>query len=100
MSDSECAAVVAQARAEGASETVTQELEKPGALAEIVAGVSEPAEKAALYVIAFAIIRADELVSGSERIFLAQLANLLGMDPQDVAALEKTVSERIDAEGA
>ncbi len=98
MSEAERTAVLAQARAEGASEEAVDEIQKPSTLADIVAGAHDQSERTALYVIAFTVIRADEQVSGSERIFLAQLANLLGLDPQAAAALESTVAERIDAE--
>jgi uncharacterized membrane protein YebE (DUF533 family) len=98
MSATERQAVVAQARSEGASDELVRQLEQPGTLAGIVAGAADGAEKAALYVVAFTVVRADEQVSGAERIFLAQLANLLGLDPQAVASLEKTVAARIDAQ--
>jgi uncharacterized membrane protein YebE (DUF533 family) len=50
-------------------------------------------------VLAYTILRADEQVSGAERIYLAQLANLLGLDPATVKALEQDTSQRIDSEG-
>ena len=50
------------------------ELQQPRPLAEIVAGVSDPAQRATLYVLAFSMVRADEQVTGAERIYLAQLA--------------------------
>ena len=46
---------------------------------EIVAGVTDAREKQALYTLAFSIVRADESVSGAERIYLAQLAALIGL---------------------
>ena len=98
MSETERVAVIAQARADGASDELVDEIQRPGPLADIVAGAGDQSERAALYVIAFTVIRADEQVSGSERIFLAQLANLLGLAPEVVASLEQTVAERIDAE--
>ena len=42
-----------------------------------------------LYTLAFAVARADETVSGGERIFLAQLAHQLGLDAAAVAELER-----------
>ena len=39
--------------------------------------------------LAYTIVRADEQVTGAERIYLAQLANLLGLDPATVQQLEK-----------
>jgi uncharacterized membrane protein YebE (DUF533 family) len=68
-------------------------------LAEIVAGVDEPAERATLYVLAYTVLRADEQVTGAERIYLAQLANLLGLDAATVARLETDTGQRIDALG-
>jgi hypothetical protein len=41
-------------------------------------------------------MRADESVSGGERIFLAQLAHLLGLDPAATARLESEAAARID----
>lgn len=99
MSESERAAIAARARAAGAAETLASELVRPAELAEIVSGVTDAAERATLYVLAFTIVRADEQVSGAERIFLAQLANLLSLDPQVVAGLEKSVGEGIDSAG-
>ena len=37
-----------------------------------------------LYILAFTIVRADENVSGAERIYLAQLAHQLGLDAATV----------------
>jgi uncharacterized membrane protein YebE (DUF533 family) len=44
--------------------------------------------------------RADEAVTGGERIYLAQLANRLGLDAGAVARLEASAAARIDAAGA
>lgn len=98
MSEQERAAIVQQATAAGAADVVTRELEQRRPLAEIVAGVTDPAQRATLYVLAYTILRADEQVSGAERIYLAQLANLLGLDPATVQALERDTAARIDAE--
>lgn len=99
ISDHERAAIMQQAQAAGAAHVVDQELRSPRPLKDIVAGVTDPAQRATLYVLAFTIVRADEQVSGAERIYLAQLANLLGLEPQTVEALEKDVGDRIDALG-
>ena len=99
LTDRERAAVLQQARAAGAGELVEQELQSPRPLRDIVAGVTDPTEAATLYVLAFTILRADEQVTGAERIYLAQLANLLRLDTATVAALEKDTGERIDALG-
>ena len=99
MSESERTAIVQQATAAGAAETVSRELEQPRPLAEIVAGVTDPAQRATLYVLAYTILRADEQVTGAERIYLAQLAHLLGLEPSTVQTLEKDTAARIDACG-
>ena len=98
MTDQERAAIVEQAKASGASELVGFELNQRRPLADIVSGVTDPVERATLYVLAFTVLRADEQVSGAERIYLAQLAHLLGLDPDDVKKLEAGVSQRIDVE--
>jgi uncharacterized membrane protein YebE (DUF533 family) len=89
--------VLARARESGMAEMVEQELRQPRPLAEIVAGVADAAQRATLYNLAFAVARADEQVGGAERIYLAQLANLLGLDPATVQQLESAASARIDA---
>jgi uncharacterized membrane protein YebE (DUF533 family) len=97
MTGQERAAILQQAAAAGAADVVTRELEQRQPLVEIVAGVTDPAQRATLYVLAFTILRADEQVSGAERIYLAQLAHLLGLDPATVQALEQDTAARIDA---
>lgn len=93
------AAIVAQAKAAGVSGVVERELEHPWPLADIVAGVTDPAQRATLYALAYTIVRADEQVAGAERIYLAQLASLLDLDTLTVEAIESDVGERIDALG-
>jgi uncharacterized membrane protein YebE (DUF533 family) len=97
LADEERAAILEQARAAGAEAVVEQELQAPRLLAEIVAGVADPNLKEQLYVLAFAVVRADESVSGAERIFLAQLAHALGLDPAATARIETEAATRIDA---
>jgi uncharacterized membrane protein YebE (DUF533 family) len=97
LEDSERAAILEQARAVGAEAVVQQEIAQPRPLAEIVAGIADPSAKEQLYVLAFAVVRADESVSGAERIFLAQLAHGLGLDPAATARLEAEAGARIDA---
>ena len=99
MSDQERAAIARQAEASGGSELLAAELSNPRPVAEIVSGVTDPAQRATLYVLAYTILRADEQVSGAERIYLAQLAHLLGLSPDDVQRLEKDTSQRIDSQG-
>ena len=99
ITEREHAAIVQQAKAAGLADLIEQELARPRLLADIVSGVTDPAQAATLYVLAFTIIRADEQTSGAERIYLAQLANLLGLDSGLVQTLEKDTGERIDALG-
>ena len=99
MNERERAAVVEQAKASGGSELVGFELNQRRPLADIVTGVTDPAQRATLYVLAVTVLRADEEVTGAERIYLAQLAHLLGLEPDDVKTLEADVSTRIDLEG-
>jgi len=97
LSPEERTTVVARAQEAGLADLVERELQQPRPLAEIVAGVSEPAQRATLYSLAFAVVRADEQVGGAERIYLAQLANLLGLDPAAVQQLEGAAAKKIDA---
>jgi uncharacterized membrane protein YebE (DUF533 family) len=99
LSPSEEAAILQHAKAVGAEALVTEELRRPTPLADIVAGI-EPAQRSDLYTLAYAIVRADQDVSGAERIYLAQLAHQLGLEPADVAALESSAAERIAEQGA
>jgi uncharacterized membrane protein YebE (DUF533 family) len=96
LTDEERAAILEQARSVGAEAVVQHEIHSPRPLPEIVAGVTDPAAKEQLYQLAFAVMRADESVSGAERIFLAQLAHLLGLDPAATARLESEAAARID----
>ena len=50
-----------------------------------------------LYVLAYTIIRADESVTGAERVYLAQLAHQLGLDAATTAKLEQDTASKIDA---
>lgn len=99
MNEKERAAVLQHAHAAGVGDIVEQELNHRRPLAEIVAGVDDSAQRATLYVLAFTVLRADEQVTGAERIYLAQLAHLLDLDPATVQQLEKDTGERIDALG-
>ncbi len=99
MNEQERAAVLQQAQAAGVREVLDREMTQPQPLAGIVAGVTDPAQRATLYVLAFTVLRADEQLNGAERIYLAQLAHLLGLDRATVERLEKDTGERIDALG-
>ena len=97
LSADERATVVARAQEAGLADLVDRELQQQRPLAEIVAGVNDPTQRATLYSLAFAVVRADEQVGGAERIYLAQLANLLGLDPAAVQKLEASAATKIDA---
>jgi uncharacterized membrane protein YebE (DUF533 family) len=96
MGDKESAEVQRVAIEQGMAAEVAAGLTRPTPLASIVAGVTDPGQRATLYGLAFSVARADEQVSGAERIYLAQLANLLGLDPAAVAKLEATAAAKID----
>jgi len=96
VSDDERNAIIEQARKAGVGELVEAELRQPRPLREIVAGVTDPNERGTLYVLAFSVLRGDEQPSGAERIYLAQLANLLGLDPAEADRLEKSAAASID----
>jgi uncharacterized membrane protein YebE (DUF533 family) len=90
--------ILEQARRVGAEALVTQELQTLRPLAEIVGGVTDPKLKADLYTLAFTLVRADESVTGAERIYLAQLAYQLGLDAAAAARLESEAAAHIDAQ--
>jgi uncharacterized membrane protein YebE (DUF533 family) len=93
-------AIAEQATSANVDRLVEPELARPRPLAEIVAGVSDDGQRAALYTLAYGILRADEQPSGAERIYLAKLAHLLGLDPPMVQQLEQNAGQRIDAQAA
>lgn len=93
----ERSAILAEATKAGIGSVVESEIASPRPLSQIVAGVSDPAAKAELYKLAFTIIRADEGVSGAERIYLAQLAHSLSLAQNDVARLEAEAASAIDS---
>lgn len=100
MSEPERAAILEHARDAGVEAIAQEELVARRPLAEIVAGVSADAEKRDLYMLAFAIVRADEGVSGAERIYLAQLAHALALTPEVAGAIERDTAAAIDASPA
>ncbi len=99
MSGPERALILEHARKAGVEVEAERELTQPHPLAEIVQGVSEETARHDLYTLAFAIVRADETVTGGERIYLAQLAYQLGIDAATAARLESTAGASIDAAG-
>lgn len=98
LTDEERALIMARAKEAGLESVVEAELAQTRPLADIVRGVTDPAIKNDLYVLAFTIVRADETVSGAERIYLAQLAHQLGLDAAAVQALEADIAAKIDAQ--
>lgn len=100
VSETERAAILDQAKTAGVAEIVEAELQQPRPLAEIVSGISDAAQRATMYVLAYSMVRGDEQPTGAERIYLAQLANLLGLDVAMVQELEQKAASRIDAQPA
>jgi uncharacterized membrane protein YebE (DUF533 family) len=96
LTEQEKTMIMDRAREAGLESIVEAELNQTRPLADIVRGVTDPAVKKDLYVLAFAIVRADEQVSGAERIYLAQLAHQLGLDPAAVQAIETETANKID----
>jgi uncharacterized membrane protein YebE (DUF533 family) len=90
------ATILEHARTVGAEPVVQRELKSSFTLAQIAAGVVDPAQREEMYSLAFAMVRGDEQVTGGERIFLAQLAHQLGLDAPAVARLEADVARKID----
>lgn len=98
VTDEERTAIIEQARSAGVGEIVEAELAHTRPLREIVAGVTDANERATLYVLAFTVLRGDEQPTGAERIYLAQLANLLGLDAAEAQRLERSAAASIDSE--
>lgn len=93
----ERALILSHAREAGVESLVEVELSAPRPLSEIVSGVGDDQARRDLYVLAFTIVRADEQVSGAERVYLAQLAHQLGLDAATIAQLEADTASQIDA---
>jgi uncharacterized membrane protein YebE (DUF533 family) len=98
VSEVERTAILDQAKTAGVADLVEAEMQQPRPLAEIVSGVSDASQRATMYVLAYSMVRGDEQPSGAERIYLAQLANLLGLDVATVQDLEQKAASRIDAQ--
>ena len=94
----ERALILSHAREAGVESVVEIELASPRPLSEVVGGVTDEQRKRDLYVLAFTIVRADEAVSGAERVYLAQLAHQLGLIPAVVSELEAQATQKIDAQ--
>ena len=94
----ERALILSHAREAGVDSVVELELAAPRPLSEIVGGITDLQRKRDLYVLAFTIVRADEHVTGAERVYLAQLAHQLALDPATVAQLEADTGATIDTQ--
>jgi uncharacterized membrane protein YebE (DUF533 family) len=94
----ERALILSHAREAGVESIVEDELSAPRPLSNIVSGITEDQRRQDLYVLAFTIVRADEAVSGAERVYLAQLAHQLGLDAATVSRLESETAAKIDAQ--
>ena len=91
--------ILSRARAAGLEAIIEPELTQTSRpLAEIVESITDSAAGKEFYTLAFTIVRADEVVTGGERIYLAQLAHRLGLDPATVAATEAETTAKIDAQ--
>ena len=86
--------ILEHARSVGAEGLVVPELQSPRPLAEIVAGIADARRGSEMYTLAYTIVRADESVAGAERIYLARLAHLLGLDAATVSRLETEAEAR------
>jgi len=98
LSEEELAHLAQHARREGVEQRMRAEWQSPRPLSEITAALTDPAQRRDAYVLAYSVLRADEDVNGSERIFLAQLAHGLRLDPETTAELEHDAARRIDQE--
>jgi uncharacterized membrane protein YebE (DUF533 family) len=97
LSAPERALILEHARRAGVEAAAEQELAHPHPLSDIVRGVADEASRHDLYTLAVAIVRADETITGGERIYLAQLAYQLGIDAATAARLETSTAAGIDA---
>jgi uncharacterized membrane protein YebE (DUF533 family) len=88
--------LISHAKDAGIEAQMRSEWQAPRSLAELCAGVSDPAQQSDLYILAFAVLRADEELTGAERVFLAQLAARLGLSKEQAVALESDTARRID----
>lgn len=94
----ERALILSHAREAGVESIVEDELTAARPLAEIVGGVSDDQKRRDLYILAYTIVRADEHVTGAERVYLAQLAHQLGLAPATAGRLEQDTAAKIDAQ--
>jgi uncharacterized membrane protein YebE (DUF533 family) len=97
LGEEEYACILREAKNAGASAQVMAEMQSPRPLEALVAGVRDPKLASDLYVLAFAVVRADEDVNAKERAFLDKLGSLLGLDKGSLARLESDAVRRIAA---
>jgi len=98
-SEAEKQAILEHARKAGVESLVEDEWLRPTPLSSVIGVVNDPQQRADLYVLAYAIVRADEGICGAERIYLAQLASLLKLDKATVDRLEEETDNKIAAAG-
>ena len=96
LGEEEIGEMISHAKDVGLETQMRAEWQSPRPLAEICSGVNDPAQKRDLYVLAFTVLRADDEVSGAERIFLAQLAARLALTPEMAASIEHDTARKID----
>jgi uncharacterized membrane protein YebE (DUF533 family) len=97
LSQVEREAILAEARQAGAEAAVGAEIQRPRPLSEIVSGLTDRRRKEDLYVLAFSMVKADAQVTASERAYLAQLAQHLGLDDPATARLEAAATVAVTA---
>jgi uncharacterized membrane protein YebE (DUF533 family) len=97
LSPEELQAIMERAREAGAEDVVEREIRAVRPLADIVSGVVDLQERKELYGLAYAIVRADEGVSGAERVYLAQLGHALGLSDDVVKRIEEDTDRDIEA---
>jgi uncharacterized membrane protein YebE (DUF533 family) len=100
LTETEREAILTQARAVGAEALVASDLRSPRRPADLLADVTDAVQRAHLYSIAFAIVRADEAVTAPERTYLTEVADALKLDADTVARLEAAAAEQIVARAA
>ena len=91
-------AILVHARSVGAESLVAQELHQPTSLV-LMAG-APAVQRDDLYTLAFAVARADEVVSGGEVSFWRSWRISSVFDPAAAAELERAAVERITAAAA
>jgi len=94
---SEADVILAQARAVGAEALIARDLAALPVIESIVEGVQDARQREELYSVAFAIVRADEQVTGVERAYLKRVAAALQLGDAVVARLELDTISRMSA---